>query len=203
MLNSAKNDTCANVAAHIPRARPRIFGEKCINADRDKRLRDMGIPMVTTDARMAANPDAVIHEVQVLMGWYDYWADKYKIKYLCRQHEKGFKNFYLPYEFNEKSFYEGEGEHNLIYDGALVTLDDLEDEIEKAGAMRDVAGRMLTELRKAGKWWPPERRYGSTYILNPERIDEKAKWTTEGQINDAEAQLKLRSDLERFEEVLC
>ena len=109
MLNSGRIDTFANMAAHIPRARPRIFGEKCINTDRDKRLRDMGIPMVSTDARMTANPDAVIHEVQVLMGWYDYWADKYKIKYLCRQHEKGFKNFYLPYEFNEKSFYEGEG----------------------------------------------------------------------------------------------
>ena len=25
----------------------------------------------------------------------------------------GFRNFYLPYEFNQKNFYENEGEHNL------------------------------------------------------------------------------------------
>jgi len=188
------------LAAHIPRAKPRVFGEKCINADRDKRLRDMGIPLTSTDARLAANPEIVIHEVQVLMSWYDYWADKYKVKYLCREHEKGFKNFYLQYEFNEKSFYENEGEHNVIYDGALVTVDDLEDEIENARAMRDIAGKILMDLRKQGKWFPPERRFGTTYILNPERIEEKGKWATEAQINNAEAMIKLKSDLERFEE---
>jgi len=26
----------------------------------------------------------------------------------------GFKNFYLPFEFNQKNFYENEGEHNLV-----------------------------------------------------------------------------------------
>ena len=26
---------------------------------------------------------------QVLMGWYDYWADKYKVRNLCREREKG------------------------------------------------------------------------------------------------------------------
>ena len=185
--------------AHIPRARPRVFMEKCINIDRDKRLRDMGIPMMDKDPRQA-NPDVEIHEVQVLMSWYDYWADKYKMKYVSREHEKGFNNFYLPYEFNDKSFYENEGEHNLVYDGALVTLEDLEDEIAHSGAARDVAGKILQELRKTGKWWPPEQRYGANYILNKERIEEKAKWETEGKIYDTEAQLKLKSDLERFSE---
>jgi len=185
--------------SHIPRARPRVFAEKCVNTDRDKRLRDMGIELTDKDAR-TADPDFAIHDVQVLMSWYDYWADKYKVKYLCREHEKGFRNFYLPFEFNEKNFYEHEAEHNLVYDGALVTLEELEAEIASSGEMRNVAGKILTQLRKDGKWWPPEKRYGANYILNPERIDEKAKWAIEGRIYDAEAQIKLKSDLQRFEE---
>ena len=28
--------------------------------------------------------------------------------------------------------------------------------------------------------FPPEVRHGANYILNPERIDEKGKWLTEG-----------------------
>ena len=173
-------DCESDCRAHIPRAQPRVFAEKCVNVERDKRLRDMGVPATDQDNRRANDPDLQIHDVQVAMSWYDYWADKYKIKYRCREREKGFTNFYLPYEFNEKSLYENEGEHNMIYDAELVTLEDLELEIAKSGEMREVAGRLLQELRKQGKWWPPERRYGANYILNPERLSEKGKWATEG-----------------------
>jgi hypothetical protein len=34
-----------------------------------------------------------------------------------------------------------------------VTLEDLEEEIENLGELRNVAGKILTELRKAGKWY--------------------------------------------------
>jgi len=34
-----------------------------------------------------------------------------------------------------------------------VTIEDLEEEINKSGEMRNVAGKILTELRKAGKWY--------------------------------------------------
>ena len=43
--------------------------------------------------------------------------------------------------------------HTQIYDGPLVTVEDLEEEIENLGEMRNVAGKILTELRKAGKWY--------------------------------------------------
>ena len=38
---------------HIPRARPRVFLEKCINVERDPRLRDMGIPLFEKVGRRA------------------------------------------------------------------------------------------------------------------------------------------------------
>ncbi len=82
----------------------------------------------------------------------------------------------------------------------FVTVDDLEQEVEDLGEHRDIAGNLLSQMRKEGRWNPLRPAYAADYIINHERIEEKGKWSTEGKIVDRLAEMQWKSDIARFEE---
>ena len=81
-----------------------------------------------------------------------------------------------------------------------MTVDDLEQEVEDLGEYRDIAGNLLSQMRKEGRWNPLRPTYAADYIINHERIEEKGKWSTEGKIVDRLAEMQWKSDIARFEE---
>ena len=81
-----------------------------------------------------------------------------------------------------------------------MTVDDLEQEVEDLGEYRDIAGNLLSQMRKEGSWNPLWPTYATYYILNHEHIQEKGKWNTEGKIVDKLAEMQWKSDIARFEE---
>jgi hypothetical protein len=46
---------------HIPRARPRVFQEKCINVERDPLLRSLGIPLLEKVRKRKREKDIYIY----------------------------------------------------------------------------------------------------------------------------------------------
>jgi hypothetical protein len=82
----------------------------------------------------------------------------------------------------------------------LVTVDDLEEEVEDLGEYRDIAGNLLSQIRKEGRWNPLRPTYAPDYIINHEHIEEKGKWSTEGKIVDRLVEMQWKSDIVRFDE---
>eukprot|EP00292_Cryptomonas_paramecium_P002530 CAMPEP_0113674588 /NCGR_PEP_ID=MMETSP0038_2-20120614/7508_1 /TAXON_ID=2898 /ORGANISM="Cryptomonas paramecium" /LENGTH=1162 /DNA_ID=CAMNT_0000591197 /DNA_START=7 /DNA_END=3492 /DNA_ORIENTATION=+ /assembly_acc=CAM_ASM_000170 len=192
----------SDIEAHIPNARPRIFAEKAINCERDERLAKMRVPLIDTKAQETAMQGKKVHEVEVLMSFYDYWADKLKTKYLCRSYEVGFDNFYLPYEFNSKHLYCYEGEHNLAYEGPLVSVDELEKEMEN-GTYAAVATQIINGMKASGEYAeipPPGRRRKTHYVVDPNQLAPKAWWDFHGESTDTEMKLQLEQQVAAHED---
>ena len=82
----------------------------------------------------------------------------------------------------------------------LVTVDDLDQEVEDLGEYRDITGNLLSQMRKEGRWNPLRPTYAADCILNHERIEKKVKWITEGKIVDKLVEMQWKSDITWFEE---